>query len=396
MASKKGKGEDVVNKSDDKPNKSDNKCGCCSKKVSSNDDGVQCEICSAWFHCKCQNISSAMYDALGQFSHDFHWFCNGCKDSAENILSIISSLQNKVKLLEGDLGRIKQSLEVDHIKTCASMKSDLDMLSKQMVANQVKLNAELECFSKKTDTVWGTMEANMKQMATELQNLETRTVHCEKIVVDKSTTKESWADIVARVEDEVENKMIKVAQDVENKMKGVTVELTLLQKQNCDIQFDRDEQEEICKRKNSLIIHGLRESLSGNGSIRSSEDNDCVMDLLHQIKCPTVSVNTCIRLGKVPTDETQKPRPLKIVLSSEEQKDRVLRYAKNLKGMGNGLDKVFIHQDLTPKQRSHRQLLVKELKDRQQKGELNLMILRDKIVKRKLKPDAGTTILKTA
>ena len=100
-------------------------------------------------------------------------------------------------------------------------------------------------------------------------------------------------------------------------------------------------------------------------------------------------------MGKVPTDKSQKPRPLKLILSSEEQKGRVLGYAKNLKGMSNGLAKVFIHQDLTLKQRARRQLLVKELKDRQQKGELNLMILGDKIVKRKRKPDVGATSLKT-
>jgi len=39
--------------------------------------------------------------------------------------------------------------------------------------------------------------------------------------------------------------------------------------------------------------------------------------------------------------------------------------------------------------------IVKELKDRQLKGEPNFMISGDKIVKRKLKPDAGATIPKT-
>ena len=53
--------------------------------------------------------------------------------------------------------------------------------------------------------------------------------------------------------------MIRVAQDVESKMSGVTVEMNLLQKQTHDIQSDHEEQEEICERKNSLIIHGLKE-----------------------------------------------------------------------------------------------------------------------------------------
>jgi len=42
--------------------------------------------------------------------------------------------------------------------------------------------------------------------------------------------------------------------------------------------------------------------------------------------------------------------------------------------------KVFIHQDLTPKQRKKRQELVTQLKERQSKGEKNLIIVNKKIV----------------
>jgi phage host-nuclease inhibitor protein Gam len=394
MASRKVRSDENVNKCDDKVNKSDAKCGVCSKKVTSNDDGVQCELCSAWFHCKCQQVSIKMYDVLEQFKYDIHWFCNGCNEKAGSILSFISNLQDKVGMLEGELHRIRQNLETECTKTCSSLKAEIDKLSKLVATNDKKLREELDQSNKKTEDVWSNMDGTIKQFTTDLKKLGSRADHCEKTLVE-NTKKETWADIVARVDDEVENKMIKVAQEVESKMIGVTVEMTLLQKRTQDIQADREEQEEISKRKNSIIIHGLSESLSANGSSRCSEDNDHVMDMLNQINCPTVSVNSCIRLGKLPSDQTQKPRPLKIVLSSEDQKDRVLRYAKNLKGMGNGLDKVFLHQDLTPKQRAHRQMLVKELKDRQQKGELNLMIVADKIVKRKYKTDAGITELKT-
>jgi hypothetical protein len=395
MASKKVKNDECASKGEDKLNKSDSKCSVCSKKVTNSDDGVQCEICSVWFHCKCQHIQSSMYDALVQFKHDIHWFCNGCNGNAGTILSIISNLQNKVGMLEGELLHIRQSLEADYGKAFSSMKTEIDKLYQQMATNEKKLNAGLEQSNKKAEQIWSNVEVNIKQITTDLTNLGSRADHCETQRVETTTTKkESWAEIAARVDQEVESKMIRVAQDVESKMKGVTVEMSLLQKQTQEIQADREEQEEISKRKCSVIIHGLKEPLSDSENTRSTEDNDNVMDMLHQIKCPTVSVNSCIRLGKLPSDKT-KHRPLKMVLSSEEQKDRVLRYAKNLKGMGNGLDKVFIHQDLTPKQRAHRQILVKELKDRQQNGELNLMIFRDKIVKRKIWTEMGITELKT-
>ena len=89
------------------------------------------------------------------------------------------------------------------------------------------------------------------------------------------------------------------------------------------MQMDRDKQE-IFKRKNSVIIHGLKESAGDSGDTRKKEDGDSVMDLLRSIQCDTVSVNACVRLGKLPLGPNEQPRPVKIMLSSEEQKDTVI------------------------------------------------------------------------
>ena len=45
-----------------------------------------------------------------------------------------------------------------------------------------------------------------------------------------------------------------------------------------------------------------------------------------------------------------------------------------------GLDKVFIHQDWTPKEREARRIVVKELMDKKAKGEKDLIIVNGKIV----------------
>jgi len=63
---------------------------------------------------------------------------------------------------------------------------------------------------------------------------------------------------------------------------------------------------------------------------------------------------------------------------------RVLSKAKNLPRKGEGeINGIFMHQDLTPKQRVRRQELVKELKSRQSQGEKNLIIVNWKIVERR-------------
>ena len=71
-------------------------------------------------------------------------------------------------------------------------------------------------------------------------------------------------------------------------------------------------------------------------------------------------------------------------MASEEQKDKVLRQSKNLRmKYSTEPNRLFVHQDLTPKQREARRRLVAELKQRQTNRENNLMIANGKIVQRK-------------
>jgi FixJ family two-component response regulator len=107
------------------------------------------------------------------------------------------------------------------------------------------------------------------------------------------------------------------------------------------------------------------------------------MDMLHEIKFDSVSVGSIIHLGKS-LEADVKPRPIKIVTASEAQKDKVLTQAKVLKSKDSRrLDKIYIHKDLTPKQRQQRQQLVKELKNRQVAREPNLIIVNKRTVSRK-------------
>ena len=92
---------------------------------------------------------------------------------------------------------------------------------------------------------------------------------------------------------------------------------------------------------------------------------------LHQE--PAISKVT--RLGKRAETSDEKPRPLKVVLPTEDAKLEVLKKAKNLKDKKEGgLNTIFIYADLTPKQQESRKKLVAELKSRQANGETGLII----------------------
>src|SRR5208282_2597098 len=110
--------------------------------------------------------------------------------------------------------------------------------------------------------------------------------------------------------------------------------------------------------------------------------SDSLVDIRH------VSVNKIFRLGTYQGDQGTKSRPLIMVLASEEQKNKLLKQAKNLRTKREkGLDKVFIHQDLTPHQRMRRQKLVQEMKTRQNSGERDLIIVNWKIVTRRARQE---------
>ena len=129
-----------------------------------------------------------------------------------------------------------------------------------------------------------------------------------------------------------------VAKEVDNKMVALGAGMTVLQQQTNDIQKDMEEQEEINKRRTSVITHGLKEPTAADSDCRKRKDEKCASELLHQIHCNDASFNACIRLGKLQQGPDIKPRPIKLVLSYEAHKDKLLSNAKNLRGNSNGYD----------------------------------------------------------
>jgi len=112
------------------------------------------------------------------------------------------------------------------------------------------------------------------------------------------------------------------------------------------------EKEEREKRKTSVIIHGIAESSSDEAKDREEDDMGVLASMLHEMSCDQTEIIKVVRLGKRPihtdTENAPKPRPIKMVVKSEEQKVNVLKAAKNLRQhQEGGWEKIFIHQDLT-------------------------------------------------
>ena len=129
------------------------------------------------------------------------------------------------------------------------------------------------------------------------------------------------------------------------------------------LQEDQQEMEDIKKRSKNIIIHGLREVPDGDSESRRKDEEDQsesrrkdeedqLQDLLHGMKCDDLSIQSLVRFGAY-QDSQDKPRPLKVELASEQQREQAVTEAKNLRG-NLTFRRVFVQRDLTVKQREKR------------------------------------------
>src|SRR5664279_301705 len=106
---------------DEKSSCGDDKCGHCLKLVSEQDGGVMCDICSLWFHNRCQGVSESMYKALKQFNKELYWFCKDCRQGADRLLPSIATIHSKVDRLDDEATRASADLKSDLTRTIAAL-----------------------------------------------------------------------------------------------------------------------------------------------------------------------------------------------------------------------------------------------------------------------------------
>ena len=130
-------------------------------------------------------------------------------------------------------------------------------------------------------------------------------------------------------------------------------------------------------RKTNVIIHNIPESSKETPAERKEEDATYVKNIAAQINVPDIDIKAVIRLGK----KTNKPRLTKIQFSTVSQKRSILQNARQLKEAGNDeMERIFITPDQSVKARQLNKQLRKELTERLEAGEENIVIRKGKIV----------------
>jgi len=116
------------------------------------------------------------------------------------------------------------------------------------------------------------------------------------------------------------------------------------------------EEKEREKRKLNLIVHNLPESTSTEASIRKNEDTQNVTSLISKYVGVNAHISNVTQSGK----QTERPRLIKVTLSTRKIKILCNKLNLRKKEHPTHVTKVFITPDLTP----HEQRRNKQLHDR--------------------------------
>ena len=127
-----------------------------------------------------------------------------------------------------------------------------------------------------------------------------------------------------------------------------------------------NEEKEKSKRKLNLIFHNIAESTKEDGVARKQDDISCVSNILQQYLGLSTKIEKAFRLGQ----RKEKPRLLKVSVSSKQEKAMILRNCIKLRNSDNPaiISKIFITPDLTPIEQAANKKLRDELKEKNRDG----------------------------
>ncbi len=192
---------------------------------------------------------------------------------------------------------------------------------------------------------------------------------------ERLMTVESTAENISRTITQTETDVTTVKKTVGQINKKIgAVENTMDRVIYLKLDDMKDEEKERERRQNNVILYNVPEKVVGK------TDKIIVEELIqHDLGVRDVIIEEVIRLGV-----GKEPRPILLKLHDTQTQRTVLSKAKNLKQADSEASRnVSIVPDKTPKEREKYRELQKELKERKDKGETDLMIRDMKVVKRR-------------
>ncbi len=198
-------------------------CGRCRKMVVRGDEALMCEICSRWFHIKCEKVTKGQYkNQASKSKSNFHWYCDGCD-------IVQSGLIREMTLLKIEQAQFKKRLEELEEKK----------VDKEEMQREVDKKANKEDVEKLEQRV---TEIEGKQAASTGSSFVNEGASCSK------SSEEHTEEVIKEIKEQDERKRNIVlfnlpestTGDINDKAKHDKEEMKQLAKQ-CKVQISKDE-----------------------------------------------------------------------------------------------------------------------------------------------------------
>ncbi len=317
----KQKREEAANKKHD--NDSDEEepspCGRCRKLVVRGDEAIICDICSQWYHIKCERVTKTQYkQQAAKVKSNFHWFCDTC-----NIIQ--TGVIRQMTLLNAEQSQFKQRLD------------DLE----KRTADKKEVQKELE---KKADKE-------------ELQKLEQRVT-----TLEEKTNKEDMEGIKDKVQ-ALEGKINSTrgnTNDFENPQPGTSFGSG----NTMDVIKEMKDQED---RKRNIIFWNIPEPKAKDMNEKIKHDKEEVKEIT-KICNATIKKDDMVKVKRLGKKSEDKPRPLLIEVSSDDKKAALFKNLSKLQDAPDKYRSVSVRNDLTKRQREQEKNLREEAKKKEEEA----------------------------
>ena len=336
------------------------RCRHCWRVVTSKQDGIQCEICCIWVHCKCAEIPEEAYNVVE--NQGIHYFCKWCDETANSMISMMTKLndrQNKLEsqLLEIEATQYDKDKHVQDIETdVKGVKTNVEVAMKAITelrerVEKVEKKIEDDVYVKGAET---NVEEAMKAVIERVEKVEKRIEDDEQIPQNITGVKEVLQDFKKNMDEEREEarKML-----VETKER---------------IQNEKDRE----ARKNNIIIYRVEENASASADDRANYDRQWAKDLTREVLkvyCQEEDIKRVIRLGARGSTD----RPMLVEYRSHIIKNQVMESLSMLKGADERYCNISIQHDMTKREREQCKETVKlalEQKAADQSGEYKYLV----------------------
>ena len=366
------------------------------------DDGdehkLECKQCKKLFHYSCAGVP------MFQLSHFLttgyrKFICKQCTDVPEYLKKIMkpylqtnSQAQEQIQKMEAELTVMKNGDGVLR-GLLEERENELDKLQNESLLKDSELQREKD-ERKKHHTDRRRFKEKLEDTQKEMAELEIKHKNQADIIQNLRSKEKSNADstrdkgIVDSAGDTIESKfqafttdiITKVTELMDKKFESINTTVTNSSEPNHPQSMvqpqeripdamkkamrdakndDKIEESDIDRRKKNIIIHGAEEIGIDVDEIKT-EDSKFVKAILQKLEvvCEPKSIT---RLGE-PNDK--KMRPIKITMKSVEDKSKVMKNLRHLKGTENEFGRLSVKDDYTNTEREEIKSWVQKAKDK--------------------------------